>query len=179
MNGADITWQDLTAIGSLTVAIIVAIGAGLGYHAREDEKKRKAAADERAAQERVIEALRSDIAAVSVKLQLLEQPVMSLNAAYQRRLIEELTHFHEPRTDELLVKIGPPYMLSDVEERELLAALDKRIAESPAGMMPESEVDAARMLPMVIKRVKNEKLSEAQLVVVSLPSTVPSEGDTS
>src|ERR1700690_401895 len=89
------------------------------------------------------------------QLKALKDSVQPISMAFQQFLIKELTHFHEKRTDELLEKMGPPYILTDAEEKEVVAALDKRIKEA-AELMTESELDAARMLPMMIRRVKAE-----------------------
>lgn len=99
--------------------------------------------------------MKEQIDELDTQLRVLKESVTPISMAFQQILIKELTHFHELRTDELLAKIGPPYMLNDDEEKELLAALEKRIAEA-GNLMTDSEIDAARMLPMIIKRVKAE-----------------------
>lgn len=112
---------------------------------------------------------------LETQLRLLKDSVQPISMAFQQILIKELTHFHEKRTDELLEKIGPPYMLSDAEEKELVDALEKRVADA-GNLMTESEIDAAKMLPMLIKRVKAELAMgippvETELKVVVVPAT--------
>lgn len=111
------------------------------------------------------ELLQGRVAELETQQRVMASSMMPISAAFQQILVKDLTHFHELRTDELLVKIGPPYILTDKEERELAAALEKRISEAGA-MMPDSELDAARMLPMVIKRVKVQRPNEAMVVVM-------------
>jgi hypothetical protein len=92
---------------------------------------------------------------VEKQLALVKQSITPISAAFQAILIKELTHFHTPVMDALMVKVGPPYTLTDVEEKELIAALEVRMQEV-GSLITESERDAAAMLPMVIKRVKAE-----------------------
>ena len=92
---------------------------------------------------------------IEQQLSLVTQSVIPISQAFQQVLIAELTHFHEPRTDLLLAKLGPPFTLSDDEEEELLTALKEREKDMGDQITP-SERDAARMLPLVIKRVKME-----------------------
>jgi hypothetical protein len=57
--------------------------------------------------------------------------------------------------DELMVKVGPPSILTLEEESEL----EKLLEERQSDMGPEitdSERDAAQMLPMIIRRAKAE-----------------------
>lgn len=120
------------------------LGALIAHLARARTKKEQA--DEKLI-DRVIE--------LESQLLLLRQQVVPISTAFQAILIKELTHIHEPVVDELLAKIGPPYILNPEEEEQLLSALADRV-NSTSAMMTESERGAAAMLPMVIKRVRAE-----------------------
>jgi len=105
------------------------------------------------------------------QLGLVNQAIVPISAAFQAILVKELTHFHTPVMDALMVKLGPPYILTDAEEQELIVALAQR-ANEMSSLITESERDAATMLPMVIKRVKTETAldsSALRLRVVALP----------
>ena len=78
-----------------------------------------------------------------------------INVAIQTLLIKELTHYHTPEVDALLAKLGPPFTLTDDEERALLLALEKREQEKDS-QITDSEREAARMLPLIIKRIKRD-----------------------
>ncbi len=102
---------------------------------------------------------------------LVTQAVVPISAAFQAILIKELTHFHTPIMDALMVKLGPPNTLTTAEEVELVAALKQR-EQDMDGLIDDAERDAARMLPMVMKRVKAESESpnmETTIQVVARP----------
>jgi hypothetical protein len=90
------------------------------------------------------------------------QAILPISAAFQAILIKELTHFHTPVMDALLVKLGPPVTLTADEEVALQQALETRVEEMN-GALNEAERDAAIMLPMVMRRVRaeNEALANA------------------
>jgi len=97
---------------------------------------------------RTLEILERDVA-------ILKQSITPISAAFQAMLVKELTHFHTPEMDALLVKLGPPYSLSWADEQRLVELLQERTSEV-SGLLTESERDAASILPAVIKRVKSE-----------------------
>ena len=80
------------------------------------------------------------------------QQVVPISAAFQAILIKELTHFHTPEMDALMLKIGPPFTLTDGEAARLGVMLAERQRDMN-DQISDSERDAAQMLPMVIKRV--------------------------
>jgi hypothetical protein len=96
--------------------------------------------------------------ALEKQLSLLGQAVMPISTAFQAILIKELTHFHTPVMDALLARVGPPSLLSDEEEGELAAALEQRTKDM-GDRISDSERDAAKMLPLVMKRAKLEALA--------------------
>lgn len=121
------------------------------------------------------EKLMDRVRELEVLLAQVNTSILPINAAFQAILIKELTHFHTPRMDELMRKLGPPYSLTEEEERELAAALLERERDLNGGI-PESERDAAHILPIVMKRVKAEAQTVAhaptQLQIVTV---VPDE----
>ena len=78
-----------------------------------------------------------------------------LNVALQAVLIQELTHLHTPQVDRLLAKLGSPFQLTEAEEQILLLALRQR-EQDMGEEITESERDAARILPLLLKRIKRE-----------------------
>jgi hypothetical protein len=109
--------------------------------------------------------LRGRVTELEKQLIAIGTQVVPMNAAFQAILIKELTHAHTPRMDELLVKLGPPYILTDQEAAELSTALEARYKNIDA-LVDESERDAAKILPLVMKRVK----AEAELLMAD-PNT--------
>ena len=100
------------------------------------------------------------------QLSLVNQAVVPISTAFQAILIKELTHYHTPRMDELMVKLGPPDVLSEAEEAELIDALDERTRDM-GDLISDAERDAARMLPMVMKRARAE--TEAAAATANAP----------
>lgn len=103
---------------------------------------------------------------LEAQLRLVSQSMVPISTAFQAILVKELTHFHTPVMDALLVKLGPPFILTSEEEGQLLIKLAERAAEV-GSLMTESERDAATILPMVIRRVKAEaalNVGELQLM---------------
>lgn len=105
------------------------------------------------------------------QIAVMGQAVVPISAVFQQILIKELTHVRTPRMDELLAKLGPPYLLTHDEEHELWVGLEERMQDM-GEEMSASERDAARMLPFVIKRVQAEF---ATLVATALTFKVISD----
>lgn len=113
--------------------------------------------------------LRDRITELERQLAVIGSTVEPISTAFQALLIKQLTHYHTPVLDALLKKIGPPYTLTPEEETQLSEALDERTRDM-GEMITESERDAAKMLPFVIKRVKDEsQLEKLDLKVVAVP----------
>ena len=102
------------------------------------------------------------------QLGMLNQAVLPISTAFQAILIKELTHFHTPEMDALMVKIGPPNTLTDEEMDRLIVMLEERTRDM-AAEISESERDAATMLPLVMKRAKHDLEAERKLQLVSVP----------
>lgn len=102
---------------------------------------------------------RQDILARLVKIEtslaIIDQKVMPISTALQTILVKELTHFHTPRMDSLLSRIGPPSQLTNEEEKELTVALLERTKDM-GHLISDSERDAAFILPAIMRRAKVE-----------------------
>jgi hypothetical protein len=119
------------------------------------------------------EQLVAKVADMETRMSLLNQSVLPISTAFQAILIRELTHFHTPEMDALLLKLGPPYALTKPEFARLLVLLQERAVEVD-DQISESERDAATMLPYVIKRAHDEAIeagratSSVQLTLVTV-----------
>jgi hypothetical protein len=117
--------------------------------------------------------LANRISDLEMKLITLTTEVKPLSAAMLAVFTKELTHFHTPEMDALLVKFEDG-AITDAGEERLLWLLEERSRELN-GSIPESERDVATMFPMMMKRVKVERrLAAVELLVVS--TSVPHEG---
>lgn len=107
------------------------------------------------------------------QMAILQIPVQQMNAAFQAMLVKQLTHFHTKELDQLLAKLGPPMVLTAAESDRLTTLLLQR-EHDLNDQIDDSERDAAHMLPMVMKRVK-EEMSQAHemkdLVLVAVPKS--------
>jgi hypothetical protein len=96
------------------------------------------------------------VSELEAKLALVNAAVIPISTAFQAILIRELTHLHTPEMDALLVKIGPPLTLTPAEEERLAVMLRER-AKDKDKEIPNSERDAALILPAVMKRARAEQ----------------------
>jgi hypothetical protein len=128
---------------------------------REVERKaEKLAAENNKLTERVLD--------MEKQLGMLNQAVLPISTAFQAILIKELTHYHTPEMDALMVKIGPPNILTDDEMARLVIMLEERTRDM-GSEISDSERDAATMLPLVMKRAKFDLDNEKKLQLVSVP----------
>jgi hypothetical protein len=154
---AQLMFTALTAIFSFTAAL---------YWAKRKATQDKAAitvAEDAALHLRVIE--------LESKLGILTQTIQPITAAFQAVLIKQLTHYHTPKLDALLAKIGPPSVLTRADEVELAMELDKRTKDMGASINA-SERLAATMLPFVMSRVRHEGESppaNSDFLIVRVP----------
>ncbi len=95
------------------------------------------------------------------------QQILPLWTAAQAILVKELTHFHTPEMDALMIKLGPPFILDEDEERRLEQLVDERQQDMSVDI-PESEREAAGILRYLMKRARREMeiLRRIDLVVV-------------
>jgi DNA-directed RNA polymerase subunit F len=102
---------------------------------------------------------------------LVKAAVVPITTAFQALLIKELTHFHTPIMDALMVKIGPPNTLTEDEAKQLEILLKER-ADDIGDVIPVSEKEAAIILPYVMRKAKVEQEQinqESILAVVAIP----------
>lgn len=152
--------------------ILVAFGAALAFLAARfwyAKGERVKAFD---VQVKLNESMKIRIDELEKQIGLVGQTVQPISTAFQAMLIKQLTHFHTPVLDKLLEGIGPPYTLDDEQEVQLVHELNKRMVDM-GSEIDDSERDAARMLPLVMRRVKLEsetaaKVNELQVVIVPL-----------
>jgi hypothetical protein len=149
------SWANFAAAvaTSVTAAVLAVVGAL--FLARRKSAQEK---DER-------------VRALELQIAILTQQVSPLWTAAQAILIKQMTHYHAPEMDELMRKVGPPFTLSADEEHRLYVLLEERTRDVD-GMIDSSERDAAAMLPLVIRRVREElnlKAQDTQILVVAVP----------
>jgi len=165
--------SNINSIGIGLVMLLFGLGVTAFWRYRDMAAKRA---------EKLIEEnkkLEGRIADMEKSMLLVNQQVLPMNAAFQAILIRELTHFHTPRMDELMKKMGPPCALNEGERDELHILLKERTRDM-GDTISESERDAARMLPMMMRRVAREaaeiEMATPQLkLVVVAPSEVMEE----
>jgi hypothetical protein len=110
---------------------------------------------------------------MELQIALLTQQVSTLWTAAQAILIKQMTRYHAPEMDALMKKIGPPFILTAVEEHRLYVLLEER-ARDMGEQIDASERDAAAMLPLIIRRVREEltlKAQDTQIMMVAVPRT--------
>ncbi len=128
------------------------------------------------------------VAVLEGQLLLVNATVLPIATAFQQVLVRQLTHLHEPEADLLLAKIDT----LTYEEHQRLAVILQDRYEKPDPLISESEREAAKILPYVNKRAKEEArvlkeasdLNNYRLIaiaavepVVALPPAVPVKVD--
>ena len=161
------------AFVSLILSLITAI---IGFLMARYWYTKSTAAELARSRKAIDDSFSAKIAELEKQQAAMHQQVLPISTAFQAILIKELTHFHTPKMDALMVKLGPPYVLNEAEEIELSIALKERAVDK-ASEISESERDAAQMLPMVMKRVKLEAataviLQDLTVVAMALPAVV-------
>jgi hypothetical protein len=127
------------------------------------------------------EKVKARLEAAESKLALIDQVITPINTMMQALLVKQLTHYHTPEMDALMVKLGPPNTLSHAEEARLLVLLEERTRDMHDLITPE-ERDAAVILPVIMKRARAEQKSitdaaevGARLVAVVSLIAVPAD----
>lgn len=120
-------------------------------------------------------AISDRLAALESKALIAEQTIMPISSAFQAILVKQLTHYHTPELDALLAKLDP-YTLTDAEERRFYHLLEERTRDM-GSEIDASERNAAKMLPYVIKRVKEETDTASKVALQTV--VVPMHGDES
>lgn len=147
--------------------LLLAVGSVLSFFAASfwyrKSVKKEAEDQQSKMMQRIVE--------LETKSALTSAAMLPITTAFQAILIKELTHFHTPVMDALMEKLGPPFTLSEEEEAELIAALKQREADVN-GRISDSERDAAHMLPMLMKRVRNEAAVMSSMVLMTTQPTL-------
>lgn len=120
-------------------------------------KAEEVRAKEKELQEAKNQSIFNRIVELEKQAAVIQNLIGPLSIAFQTVLVKELTHFHTPEMDALLEKLGPPYSLSILEEQQLDLMLKERMTNLTD--IPESEREAALMLPYIMKRVRRESIT--------------------
>jgi hypothetical protein len=163
MSFRNLTEYISQGVYALATGVVSFFGALFWAHKRS----KTAAAEERAT---ATTARETRITELERQVALLGLTVQPLSAAFQAILVKQLSHFHTPRIDLLLSKLGPPVLLTPDEEIELSKELQQR-AIAMASEITDDERGAAFMLPYVVQRVRREAVQQVALdvIVVAVP----------
>ena len=143
------SWWNSVAVGTLTTFIVGLMGL-LTWYANS---KRVDAATIAKANNILIKR----VTELEREVTGIKHDVIPISAAFQAILIKDLTHAHTPEIDDLLRKVGPPFILTE-DEVVRLSVLLERVTRDMGNLVDEQERDAATMLPLVMKRVLSDKL---------------------
>jgi hypothetical protein len=145
----DVSAWGLAAFSGLIVAIPT------WFFARSSEKRK---AEDR-------------ISALETQLALITQTVTPISVAFQQILVKQLTKPHAPILDEILSRIQDLGL--NLEDQERLAELlAERVEEVD---ISEHEADAARMLPMMMRRIRHEASVAPPRMMVPIMVSVPGD----
>ena len=150
-------------------AIVAAILSFFGAMFWSHKRNKAVLSEERTL---AIAAKEARIVELERQVALLGLTVQPLSAAFQAILVKQLSHFHTPRIDLLLSKLGPPVLLTQTEESELTKELTER-AIGLGSEITDDERGAAFMLPYVVQRVRREAVQQVPLdvIVVAVPKS--------
>jgi hypothetical protein len=152
---------DFTEVKTIAIAVLAAalIFLGAAYWRSESKRDEKKAADIKTAED-----VKSQLADLQSKMQMIGIAVQPITAAMSAMLVKSLTHSHFPDADALLAKVGPPNTLTVQEE----AALAEYMQHRTKDMGPEIsalERNAAQLLPLIIERSRLDANAKAPQVV--------------
>ena len=142
------SWYNSIAISIVTAGIGTLLTVLMWYASNKRAEATAIAASHEKLLNRVVE--------LESQLKLVNQAVVPISAAFQAILIKDLTHAHTPEIDELLRKIGPPFILTDAEVERLVVLL-RQVTHDMGNLVDQQERDAAVMLPLVMRRVLADK----------------------
>lgn len=148
-------------LGMLLVTAVVSFVASWFWFKKANQRADLQKQDER------IDADRSRIEQLEKQLAALTQNVLPISAAFQAILIKQLTHFHTPELDGLLVKLEQNTLTAEEDAR--LAVLLKQRTQDMGELIDDSERDAAAMVLLVNRRVRAETAADLALQVVAVP----------
>lgn len=147
--------QDINTVSPWVInGALLMFAAGLTFITTLYFKLRKEAADKLKAAHEASERIRDRLTELESKLTLINAAVIPISTAFQAILIKELTHPHTAEMDALLVKVGPPNILTEAEKERLATMLVERSTDME---ITDSERDAALILPAVMKRAEVEQ----------------------
>jgi hypothetical protein len=93
---------------------------------------------------------------LETKERITSQALTPIITAFQGILIKQLTHDEKPEMDLLMVKVGPPDVLTPGEYGRLMTLLHERTTDMGVEITP-SERDAAVILPVVMRMANEEQ----------------------
>ena len=117
------------------------------------------------------------------KERLSSQVVTPIVTAFQALLIKQLTHAGKPEMDLLLVKVGPPNILSPDENKRLVVMLRDRTTDMGVEITSD-ERDTAVIFPIVMKMADKEQMNLSHvegatdlklMTIVSIVGATPKE----
>lgn len=152
---------DPTVRGALIGAAITAIPTTIWWIIQRQAKARDEARAAQAEQAKQITTLQ-------IQQALIGQQVLPLTAAWQKYLVDELTHLHAPVLDELMVKPDR----SEEEDEQMLRLLRERMVVADPRIDPAERI-AAEMLPLVLRF---SRLKQAAKLVPDVIAVVKQKG---
>lgn len=108
----------------------------------------------RGGKQRANDKLLAEVADLKSRMAMVDKIVEPLWTAAQKKLVDELTHFHTPELDALLVKLTNG-TLTEEDTARMALLLEERVT-TLNGTIDASERDAARILPAVIRKARAE-----------------------
>jgi H+/gluconate symporter-like permease len=158
---------DLAELKSVLIAVLTAalLFLGAAYWRKSGQQDKADEAEElrkRSVSDRLQE--------LEANMRMLGIAVQPITAAMAAVLVKSLTHFHTPETDALLAKVGPPNVLTAIEEAHLVELLANRTRDM-GSEFSDSERNAAKLLPLIIERTRIEDREGQQtyLALVGIP----------
>lgn len=157
--------MDQATVNSVALAGLSAL---LAFLSAAFWARRKATKDKAEAVKKTADEMNDKVQELENQLRTLTATFTPISAAFQAVLIKQLTHFHTPELDALLVKVEKN-SLSNSEEKKLREGLLAR-AKDLNGRIDDSEREAALMLPLVMNRVRaGTAVADSEVMVVLVP----------
>ena len=145
-----ITESALNSAALTVLAAVLAFAASWFWHSRNKALRREAALAED--HQKVLARLTE----LEARVRVADQVVTPIFTAVQTLLVQKLTHLHAPELDALLVKIGPPDVLTDGERARLFDLLHDRSWDEDAAVDAD-ERNAAKALPLIMPMALGEQ----------------------
>lgn len=100
------------------------------------------------------------LAELEVNMKLNAQTITPIVTAFQAILVKQLTHPDKHEMDALLVKVGPPHILTPEESARLATMLQERSVDY-GNEITLSDRESAIILPIVMKMAHEEQVNIA------------------